>query len=487
MSFVSLEFFVLFSVTVPLYFMVPSKLRIAYLLVISCVFYSVGSISYLLLLFLSTTVDYFLARVMAPAQEPRRRTYLILSLAVNLGTLGAFKYFDFFARSVNSLHLPVIIGELSWLMPIGLSFYTFAKIGYIVDVYRGRQKPEENFALFAAFVSFFPNLAAGPIERAGHLIPQLRSLKSFDENRLTHSLMLILLGLFKKVVIADHLAIYVNQVFNQPYQYSGLVLLTAVIFLSFQIYTDFSGYTDIARGIALLFGIELFQNFRQPYFALTVQDFWRRWHMSLTNWIREFLFFPLARFLLKATNRRYPRVAEASTYLIVMTLIGLWHGANWTFVIWGMLHGLYMVIETLSNMLHIRVFPTHRWGMIAKGVFVFSLVSFAWIFFRANSLSDVGYIVSHMFHFAAQDDSLRQSFQIYLSRFNSIELEILVCFGLILGTMVLDWIESKWGLVALIQRTPLLVRWAIYYTAIVSIYLAMSSVTSSQQFIYFQF
>lgn len=499
MLFVSFEFIIFFSIVGVLYFRIQQRFRIPFLLVASLIFYGYSYQAYALLLLALTGVDYVIARRISDNTSPSKRRYLlILSLAINIGTLLLFKYANFLIDSFSGLlnfigasyHTP----EISLVMPLGVSFYTFTKIAYVVDVYRTKIKAEQNPVTFAAFVTFFPNIISGPIERADHLIPQLSQPLKFDVTRIVKGLRLILWGAFKKVVVADRLAIYVNQVYDNPQQYRGIVLIIATFFLAFQIYADFSGYTDMARGLARILGFDLFENFRQPYFAKSILEFWRRWHISLTTWIREYLFFPLSRYLLTRTHRRHPRLVEVSVYLIIMSMIGLWHGASWTFVVWGLLHGIYMSVESILNARRIQLLPRNAVTDVIKILFTFGLVTFAWIFFRAQSFSDAWYILSHMFTpssssvvspFLGNDGIVPILNLVNILKLGVRASQFVFAFVLIGVLLLGDFVNTRIDLNDFCDRLPPVVRWSYYYA--LSFTIILLGTWGSQQFIYFKF
>jgi alginate O-acetyltransferase complex protein AlgI len=482
MSFLTWQFALFFFWVALLYFFVPQRVKLPILFVASYLWYFSGSGLYTVVLLLSTLFEFQLAKTIASSQNSAaRRAMLISSLCVNLGLLVVFKY-----APLNLDHplagLPLIAGFNASPILIGVSYFTFVKIAYIIDVYQRKIVPENNFAIFGTFVAFFPTVSAGPIERAKHLIPQLRRPFVFDEDRTVDGLRLILWGAFKKAVIADQIAVYVNSVYGQAQAYSGLPLVAATLFFSIQIYADFSGYTDMARGIAKVLGIDLFENFRYPYFSESVAEFWRRWHISLTNWIRDYLFFPLTRFLLIKTNRRYQRVVEISCYLIVMTLVGLWHGATLTLLIWGLLHGIYMSVEALLNTKKQSVNRVKNKGIsLLKVLTVFILVSFAWIFFRANSLNDAFYIAGHI-----PDPS--QGITSIIKPVGS-GLQFGLDIILIAFLVAADWVQHQgYKLPQWKHKLAVIPRWGLYYLALILIYQAIEqSSVSAQQFIYFQF
>lgn len=355
--FVTPQFAIFFMLVLSIYFILPHKWRWILLLLSSYYFYASWEVAYLGLIIFSTLVDYlagyYLGKISQEKDFPRK-LLLGLSLAVNLGVLFIFKYYNFFAGSMSEfLH---IFGQepdfltLNVLLPVGVSFYTFQSMSYTIDIYRGKLQPETNFGIFATFIAFFPQLVAGPIERATNMLPQFSKEHDFDYVRVVEGFRLILWGAFKKVVIADRVAVVVNSVYTAPDQYSGLSLILATLFFSIQIYCDFSGYTDIAIGVARVMGYDLMLNFRQPYFAKSVQEFWQRWHISLSTWFRDYLYIPLGGN--RASFGRY-----LLNIMIVFVVSGLWHGANWTFVIWGFLHGIMMVIEAITKRYHLTLIP----------------------------------------------------------------------------------------------------------------------------------
>ncbi|MDZ4796641.1 MAG: MBOAT family protein [Bryobacteraceae bacterium] len=389
MLFNSAEFLIFFPLVVMAYFATPSRFRWLLLLAAGYYFYACWRVEYLALLIFSTVVDYVAGRLMASTAVPaRRKMFLILSLCSNLGLLFFFKYYNFIGGSANYIadnwnlfwHLP----ELRVLLPVGISFYTFQSLSYTIDVYRGVMQPEKHLGIFAAFVSFFPQLVAGPIERAHSLLPQFHEEHHFSRVFLWEGLQLMLWGFVKKVAIADRLSLYVNPVYNDPGSHSPLAILVATYFFAFQIYCDFSGYSDIARGSAKIMGFDLMFNFRQPYLSQSIREFWQRWHISLSTWFRDYVYIPLG------GNRNHALRNIFLTFLVS----GLWHGANWTFVIWGALHGLYLVISTVTRDMRATLVEatglnrTPRLLAALRTVTTFHLVLFGWIFFRANSIQD---------------------------------------------------------------------------------------------------
>ena len=393
MLFNSLHFLLFFPVVAAVYFSLPYRFRVYFLLAASYYFYMCWRPAYILLIIVSTLLDYGCSIAMGnKADRKDRRLFLLLSLVGNLGLLFSFKYFNFFSGSLETLfgqfniyyHFP----SLKVLLPVGISFYTFQTLSYTIEVYRGKQKAERNFPYFALYVAYFPQLVAGPIERADRLLPQVRANHDWDYDRAVDGLRQAIWGFFKKVVIADRLALLVNHIYATPGEYSSLPLLLATYFFAFQIYCDFSGYSDIAIGTAKIMGIDLMQNFNRPYHSKSIREFWQRWHISLSTWFRDYLYIPLGGNRVARRSRWYFNI------IIVFLISGLWHGANWTFVIWGSLHGFYLlggvVTEKLRDgfcrLIGLARFPGVR--KLISVVITFHLVLVSWVFFRAQSISD---------------------------------------------------------------------------------------------------
>ena len=399
MIFNSVEFFLFFIIITCAYFLLPHRFRWMLLLGGSYYFYMSWNVAYAILILASTVTAYLTALPMGCSDSViRKKFYLCISLVINLGILFAFKYFNFFMVSLQGLlscfTVSIELPMLNVLLPVGISFYTFQTLSYTIDVYRGQIKPEKHFGIFALYVSFFPQLVAGPIERATHLLPQFFKRQNLDIERVVSGVQLMTWGLFKKVVVADTLAEYVNSIYNNPHFHTGPSFWVATYFFAFQIYCDFSGYSDIAIGSARVLGFDLMKNFNLPYFASNITEFWHRWHISLSTWLRDYLYIPLGGSR-KGRNRTYINL------LITMVLGGIWHGASWTFVIWGTLHGLFLMLSKAT--LPIRDQMVCRFGISKKAIHLlrvfltFHIVCFAWIFFRANSVQDAFYIVSNLF------------------------------------------------------------------------------------------
>jgi D-alanyl-lipoteichoic acid acyltransferase DltB (MBOAT superfamily) len=397
MLFNSLHFVIFLPIVVAAYFFLPFKYRWAFLLGASYYFYMCWKPEYVLLLLLSTLIDYYAGIQIGKAASPRKRKlFLLLSLSSNLGILFLFKYFNFLNASARALfdhfNLFYNVPMFEMLLPVGISFYTFQTMSYAIDVYRGDQKPEKHFGTFALYVTFFPQLVAGPIERSTTLMPQFYERHDFDWRRTLDGLKLMLWGFFKKLVIADRLAGYVNQIYNDPANADGINLLIATYFFAFQIYCDFSGYSDIAVGTAKVLGFRLMANFERPYLATSIAEFWKRWHISLSTWFKDYLYIPLG-------GNRVEKWRWCINLFIVFLVSGLWHGANWTFMVWGALHGFYLIFSILTGNARDKLRHTLAFDRlpslvkISQILITFHLVLLAWIFFRANHLTDALLII----------------------------------------------------------------------------------------------
>jgi len=445
------------------------------LLVSSYFFYACWDWRFLFLLIFSTLLDYYTGlKMSASKSRASKKFWFWLSVIVNLGFLGVFKYFNFFAESfadaISHLGLHINPWTLKVILPVGISFYTFHGLSYVIDIYKDRIKAERNFIDYSVFVSFFPLLVAGPIERATHLLPQIKVKRTFDQAKAVDGLRQILWGLFKKVVIADQCAVYANTIFNNPGDYSGSTHVAGALFFTFQIYCDFSGYSDIAIGTARLFGIDLLRNFAFPYFSRDIAEFWRRWHISLSSWFRDYLYIPLG----GSKGGTWMKVRNTFAIFLVS---GFWHGANWTFIFWGLLNALYIMpsilFKTNRNNLDIaaqgKFLPSMK--ELVSIVITFSLTVFAWIFFRSESLGHAFRYISEIFSGSLFTWPTVGSPTLTL---------LLVLF------LMIEWLgrEQQYAIAGLGLRWPKTVRLAMYYSIIMAIiYFA----GAPQQFIYFQF
>ena len=404
MLFNSIDFAIFLPIVFLLYWFTTKgnfKLQNILLLISSYFFYGCWDWRFLFLLIFSTGLDYFTGQKMADARDKNsKRIWFWLSVCVNIGFLGVFKYYNFFitsfADALKVIGIQAHYSTLQVILPVGISFYTFHGLSYVIDIYYERIKPERNFINYSVFVCFFPLLVAGPIERATHLLPQIIKKREFDYNKAVDGLRQILWGLFKKIVVADNCATYVNDIFNNYHTFNGSTLLLGAIFFAFQIYGDFSGYSDIAIGTARLFGIELLRNFAYPYFSRDIAEFWRRWHISLTTWFRDYLYIPLG-------GSRGSKGTVVRNTFIIFLVSGFWHGANWTFIAWGAIHALLFLPLILlgrnrynTNMVaESRLFPNLK--EIFQILSTFSVVVLAWIFFRANTLSQAIEYIGRLF------------------------------------------------------------------------------------------
>ncbi len=496
MIFNSLAFLIFFSIVVFLYFAIPYRYRWGLLLIASYFFYMCWEIKYILLIIISTLTAYC-AAILIEKEPSRKKLFLILGVSSNLCILFLFKYFNFFNDSLNTffnfINLPYDVPAFNVLLPIGISFYTFQTVGYVVDVYRGESKAEKHLGIFALYVSYFPQLVAGPIERSTRLLPQFLEKHKFDYQRVTDGLKLMAWGMFKKVVIADRLAALVTQVYNDPQEYQGVSLIVATVLFAFQVYCDFSGYTDIAIGAGQVMGIKLMKNFDRPYAARSVTEFWRRWHISLSSWIRDYLFLPIA-----LKKRYWGTWGILYATMIAFSLMGLWHGANWNFLFFGVLHGLALSYEIVTKKWRMKItgyIPSQIYNTLSL-IFTFAFINFTYIFFRANTISDALYIVSHLF---TGTGSFFLQLVNHTITFNTAEIretirsifynqplqKVFWAVALICFLEVIQYIQKYGSIREMLSKKPVWFRWPIYY-AIVSAILYLG-IWDEQQFIYFQF
>lgn len=481
MLFNSIHFLIFFPIVVLLYFSMPYKYRWFLLLLASYYFYMSWKAEYAILLLVATFINYLAALFIFKSKNKfYKKIWLIFSLVGSLSLLFTFKYFNFISDSVSeflslfSVQFSPLF--LNVLLPVGISFYTFQTIGYTIDVYRSKIKPEKHFGIFAVYVSFFPQLVAGPIERAKNLMPQFFEKHNFDYSMVVSGLRLMLWGFFLKLVVADRLALLVNTIYNNPTSYTGLPLVLATVFFAFQIYGDFAGYSLIAIGAAQIMGFRLMNNFKRPYFSKSVEEFWERWHISLSSWWRDYLYIPLGGNRVKV-SRMYFNIA------IVFLIAGLWHGANWTFLIWGALHGFYLIIFKGTKNIRKKFLNKTKLSKYSKlltgiNIFItFILVVFAWIFFRANTLQDALYIITHLF----------SNFKFNLAEVNlGLNMpELILAFGSIAFMGLVHLIQEYSGMKQFLLNRSTLVKWIIYFVVLFSILLF--GVFQEIAFIYFQF
>jgi alginate O-acetyltransferase complex protein AlgI len=465
--------FVFFIFVFILCWKLPRKFQWILLLIASYYFYASWKPAYLILVLITTIATYSCAIGIARYKN-YKKLLLLLALAIDLGLLFIFKYFNFFGLTINQL-FHVSIPEFKALLPIGISFYTLQVIGYLIDVYKGNVKPEKHLGYFALFACFFPNVSSGPIERSTTLLPQLRKERTFDYNQIAEGARLFMIGLFKKLVIADNLGIIVDRGFGSLDQFRGISLILIVFFYTWQIYMDFSGYTDMARGIGKMVGINLLENFNLPYLANSVQDFWRRWHISFSSWLREYVYFSLG-------GNRKGFLRTIINIMIVFTLSGLWHGAAWTFVVWGFLHGFTMSLERILK----RIFGTRvSIPNLFRVIYAYCAISVFWVFFRSPTIHDAIYILRNSFvgfkHFASPSylwASLQQLFA-----FDS--PEIIITFGIIITAISIELLRSKVSLLKFLDHQPIIVRYTIYMIIVFLILQLRDAYI--KEFIYVQF
>ncbi|NML21727.1 MBOAT family protein [Pseudoflavitalea sp. G-6-1-2] len=478
MLFNSLSFALFLPIVFFLYWFVCKHDRVKQnwlLLVSSYFFYACWDVRFLFLLMFSTALDYYSGlRIDGASSRSTKKTWLWISISINLGVLMLFKYFNFFAENFVSaaatLGIKMHAATINVLLPVGISFYTFHGLSYILDIYNNRIKAERNIVDYSVFVSFFPLLVAGPIERATHLLPQIKRNRTFNYTQLADGMRQILWGLVKKLLIADNLAMYADMIFAKHAQYHGSTLALGVVFFAIQIYADFSGYTDIATGTARLFGIELLRNFAFPYFSRDIAEFWRRWHISLTSWFKDYLYIPLG------GSRGSTWMKIRNTY-IVFLVSGFWHGANWTFIVWGLLHATYFLPLLLlnRNRQHLETVAAGRWLPSPKEFLsisvTFLLVCFAWIFFRSPNLSAAITFIGEMCS---------------ASFFSMPEVFPTLIVAIVLVFLIVEWMgrEQPYAIAKTGLNLPRPVRWSMYL-GITILIIIMSG--KDQPFIYFRF
>ena len=475
MLFNSFIFLIFLAVVVPFYYLLPRRYRNVFLLISSYVFYGYWDWRFLSLIVISTLVDYFVGGKLYVTESPAKRKILLsISLIANLGLLGFFKYFNFFIDSFEvlcrTLNVRLDYVHLKILLPVGISFYTFQTLSYTIDIYRGKLKPTRSPLDFALFVAFFPQLVAGPIERAVNLLPQIARRPTPTREDFKQGFALITLGMFKKVMIGDTCGRIVDQIFASPECYNSSELMMALILFSFQIYADFSGYSNIARGTARFLGIRLMENFNQPYLSSNITEFWRRWHISLSSWLKDYLYISLG------GNRR-GRVRTYVNLMLTMLLGGLWHGANWTFVFWGGLHGLYLAAHkvVLGNRKPQTEF--HYTTKAAFAIFLVKVVAtnvlvlITWLFFRAKTFGSASFFLMKFLHWESSEFSAQI---------------VTIVFTYFVVVFVLDFFEYYYRnhAIVLYLRPP--VRVAVYIVVWYIILLYMYQ-APPMPFIYFQF
>lgn len=478
MLFNSINFACFLPAVFLLYWFIPRRdirLQNILLLLASYFFYAYWDWRFLFLLIFSTLLDYYTGIKIDDSQNhSQKRFWFWLSISVNLGFLVIFKYYNFFITSfsvaLSHVGFQVNPWSLSIILPVGISFYTFHGLSYVIDIYKNRITAERNFVYYSVFVSFFPLLVAGPIERATHLLPQIQNIREFDYVKIVDGLRQILWGLFKKVVIADQCAEYANTIFNNSTNFGGSTLVLGAVFFAFQIYCDFSGYSDIALGTARLFGIELLKNFAFPYFSRDIAEFWRRWHISLSTWFRDYLYIPLG-------GSKVGLWAKTRNTFVIFLVSGFWHGANWTFLVWGFLNALYIMPsiilglnrQNLDIVAKGKLLPTFK-ELFEIGL-TFSLTTFAWIFFRSETIEKAFIYISGI---------------VSSSLFSIPEILPYEIFSMLGVFIVIEWVgrEKHYAIANFGLKWPRILRWSFYYMILFSVFQFSGT---DQSFIYFQF
>lgn len=496
MLFNSMAFAIFLPIVFILYWVIPAKYRWAVMLAASCYFYMSWDVRYIVLILFTTAVTYTCAlgidKVNKAGEEEynkihkdrkKKKLLLLAALTAGLGLLFFFKYFLFVSNSIvtmlNALAIPVQKITLSIMLPAGISFYTFQSLAYVMDVYHGKTEAERHFGKYAAFITFFPVLLAGPIERSKNLLPQIKGKHTFDYEMASYGVKLIVWGFLKKLIIADNLAIHVNKVYGDLESYSGFSLVLVVLFFALQIYCDFSGYSDIAIGTARLFGIKLMDNFRSPYFSASIREFWSRWHISLSTWFRDHLYIPLG-------GNRVSKLRQTVNLMITFLVSGLWHGAAFHYVVWGGVHGAAqsagaILLPGRGKEKDKKVRHNILWWLSVGIVFIFCCL--AWIFFRADNLADAIYVLKNM-PVGIQNLGLYINTGVLQLGIKKTEGTLLIIVISMLA--VFDYLSLRRDVITSMRRIPKVVRWMIYIVILLIVF-ALSPLDSSQEFIYFEF
>lgn len=494
MLFNSIDFLWFFVIVTTLYFATPHKFRWMMLLAASCFFYMSFIPIYILILLVTIIIDYAAAIYIENSTGRKKKTYLIISIISTCMVLFIFKYYNFFntnmTRVAEFFHWSYPVSMLEIILPVGLSFHTFQSLSYVIEVYRGNQKAEKHFGIYSLYVMFYPQLVAGPIERPQNLLHQFREKHDFDYNRVTNGLKLMAWGMFKKVVIADKLAIYVNQVYNDPQHYSSFPLIIATVFFTYQIYCDFSGYSDIAIGSAQVMGFKLMTNFNRPYFSKSVSEFWKRWHISLSTWFKDYVYISMG-------GNRVTKPKQLFNLMVTFVISGFWHGANWTFIAWGALNGFYLVFAELTKNIRssinkfsgITKFP--KLFKIHQVIITFCLIALSWVFFRANHISDAVYILKNIFtgffHDLRSVITNENNARLALLYLNKNKFTLIIAILPLLFMEMVYLFQRRQSIRAIVSTKPAWVRFSLYYGLILCILFLGQYSGKEQQFIYFQF
>lgn len=471
MNILSLEFALFVSISFIIYWLINQKYRWIFLLLANYIFYSLANIKYLILLLIITIVSYLFGIIID--KKRKKKTYIIIGIIICALTLFAFKYLNFSISLINSVFRKDI-SLMNMILPLGISFYTFEAIGYMIDIYRG-QEPERHLGYYACYLSLFPTITSGPIERSKRIISQLKESNFFSCVKGDYSLKLLTWGLFKKIVIADNIASYINPIYENVTDYKGMVLLAIIFLYTIQIYADFSGYSDIARGLAGLFGIDLVENFRQPYFSTTIKEFWSKWHISLSTWLKDYVYIPLG-------GNRCIKIKHYLNLLITFLISGLWHGANITYIIWGGIHGLLQILENLFNIKIEKKKYSFIWWI--RCAFLFIILSITWVFFRSSTINDALYILNPMNVLSGIGNPV----EYILNAINALKLDryvIVFIFMFVLLVFIFDYNNQKEDVINLMGKQNIFIKYAIYILLIIVI-LAFKS-TNGVSFVYEQF
>jgi len=493
MLFNSFDFLVFFPIVVLVYYIIPKKIRYIWLLAASCYFYMCWNAKYIVLLLTSIVTTWGFGWLVHYVKKSwGKKLSLAGCVVLNLGILFYFKYFDFFWETLNRIlakvNLQLADRDVDILLPVGISFYVFQALGYIIDVYRERIQPEKNILRYALFVSFFPQLVAGPIERSENLLRQVRNVENSKWNyeNVTQGLTLMVWGLFVKMVIADRVAILVNTVFGGIYQFGTVALVAGAVGFALQIYCDFMGYSTIAVGAARVMGFQLMENFDTPYFAGSVGEFWKRWHISLSSWFRDYVYIPLG-------GNRCSRLRKYLNVMITMGVSGLWHGANWTFVAWGLIHGVYQVVSDMTVGLRKKIYAvckvktesfSYKLGQV---VVTFVLVDFGWIFFRAGSIGEAVTYCRRIF--TKWDPWSLFNGELYTLGLDRMECNILIVSAVLLFLVDLLKYLKKQSIEVFLKEQCIWFRWGVIFALIITVLVfgIYGIKFESSQFIYFQF
>ena len=494
MLFNSLDFMIFFPIVVLVYFIIPRKIRYIWLLVVSYYFYMCWNAEYALLIGISTIITYLSGLLLGKFQKTwLRKLVVALSFISNLWILVFYKYFDFILENVNlvlqKMDVELISNPFDIILPVGISFYTFQALSYTMDVYRKEVEPEKNPLRYALFVSFFPQLVAGPIERSKNLLKQVKevdNLKLWNYDRVANGFVMMVWGLFQKMVIADRISIYVDSVYENLYAVGTMETLFAAIGFSIQIYCDFAAYSTIAIGAAKVMGFELMENFNTPYFATSIKDFWRRWHISLSTWFRDYLYIPMG-------GNRKGKIRKYLNVLVTFLVSGLWHGASWNYVLWGGLHGIYQVIgeillpvrkKIVSLMKVNETVFSYKFGQM---LFTFSLTTLTWVFFRAKTLEEALYFFKRLFTrwnpWVFFDEGLY--------KFGLDRVEVNILFVALITLFLVEWVKYTKNKVIsdFLMEQNLWFRWLVVigWIVVILVYGEYGLTFDSNQFIYFQF